>query len=157
MELIILRHGETGNRARGLTASGRKKMEDAANSINDLKLQIHKIVTSPLTNARETAEIVARVLNKQRISRIWDELKPEAETADLYRRLSKFKGESSILLVGHEPYLSNMISELISGGKRSRILLKKGGMAKVVIDSLAPKTSDELRWLLTPRQIKKIS
>ena len=97
------------------------------------------------------------MLKKQKDLEVWDELKPEAETADLYRRLSKLKRESSNLLVGHEPYLSGMISELISIGKRSRILLKKGGMAKVVIDSFGPKPSGELRWLLTPRQIKGMS
>ena len=53
--------------------------------------------------------------------------------------------EYSILLVGQEPYLNGMISELISGGKGSRILLKKAEMAKVVIDSIAPKPSGELR------------
>ena len=164
MELVTLRHGEAGNRSssvskdyeRGLTASGRKKMEDVANSIDSLKLVIDKIATSPLTRARETAEIVAKVLKKQKDLEVWDELKPEAQTADLYRRLSKLKRESSILLVGHEPYLSGMISELISGGKGSRILLKKGGMAKVVIDSFAPKPSGHLRWLLTPRQIQRM-
>jgi phosphohistidine phosphatase len=165
VELVILRHGEAGNRSpsvsrdleRGLTSSGRKEMEDVANSINGLKLVINKIATSPLKRARETAEIVAVVLKKQKDLEVWDELKPEAETADLYRRLSKLKGESSILLVGHEPYLSSMISELISGGRKSRILLKKAGIAKVVVDSLATKPSGELRWLLTPRQIKKMS
>ncbi|MDA4128978.1 MAG: phosphohistidine phosphatase SixA [Thaumarchaeota archaeon] len=165
MELVILRHGEAGNRSpsaskdfeRGLTASGRKEIEDVAKSINGLKLVFDKIATSPLTRARETAEIVAKVMKKQKDLEVWDELKPEGETADLYRRLSKLKGESCVLLVGHEPYLSGMISELISGGKRSRILLKKGGMAKVDVDSLASRPSGVLRWLLTPRQIKKMS
>jgi phosphohistidine phosphatase len=165
VELIVLRHGEAGNRStsaskdleRGLTVSGRKKMEDVASSINRLKLGIDKIATSPLARARETSEIVAKVLKKQKALEVWDELKPEAEMAELYGRLSKLRRESSILLVGHEPYLSTMISELISGGKRSRILLKKAGMAKVAIDSLAPKPSGELRWLLTPRQIKRMS
>lgn len=165
MELVILRHGEAGKRSpsvskdleRGLTASGRKEIEDVANSIDGLKLVIDKIATSPLTRARETAEIVAKVLKKQKELEVWDELKPEAETADLYRRLSNLKGESSVLLVGHEPYLSDMTSELISGGRKSRILLKKAGMAKVVVDFLAPKPSGELRWLLTPRQIKRMS
>jgi phosphohistidine phosphatase len=132
-------------------------MEDTANSVKRLKLAIDKIATSPLARARETSEIVAKVLRKQKGLEVWDELKPEAETADLYRRLSKLKRESSILLVGHEPYLSGMISELISGDKKSRILLKKGGLAKIAIDSLALKPSGELRWLLTPRQIKRMS
>ena len=62
-----------------------------------------------------------------------------------------------MLIVGHEPYLSSLLSELISGNPRARISLKKAGMAKVTIDSLTPKASGELKWLLTPRQIKKLS
>lgn len=165
MELLILRHGEAGNRSspvnkdfdRDLTASGRKMMEDVASSINGLKLVVDKIATSPLARAQESAKIVAKALKKQKDLEVWDELKPEAQTADLYRRLSKLKGESSILLVGHEPYLSGMISELISDGKGSRITLKKSGMAKVVVSSLGTKPSGQLKWLLTPRQIKRIS
>jgi phosphohistidine phosphatase len=96
-------------------------------------------------------------LNKERDLEVWDELKPEGQTADLYRRLSKLKGESSILLVGHEPYLSGLISELISGSKGTRIILKKSGMAKVVVGSLGTKPSGQLKWLLTPRQMKRMS
>jgi len=165
LELVILRHGKAGIRSpsmgedfeRGLTTSGRKDIEDVANSTNVLKLVFDKIATSPLIRARETAEIVAKALKKQNVLEVWDELKPEAGTADLYRRLSELKVDSSILIVGHEPCLSGVISDLISGGKNSRILLEKGGMAKVIIDSFAPKPSGELAWLLTPRQIKRIS
>jgi phosphohistidine phosphatase len=165
MELLILRHGEAGNRlssvnkdfGRDLTVSGRTTMEEVANSINGLKFVIDKIATSPLPRAKESAEIVAKALNKERDLEVWDELKPEGQTADLYRRLSKLKGESSILLVGHEPYLSGLISELISGSKGGRIILKKSGMAKVVVVSLGTKPSGQLKWLLTPRQIKRMS
>jgi phosphohistidine phosphatase len=144
VELLILRHGEAGNRSysvskdfgRDLTASGRTTMEDVAGSINGLKLVVDKIATSPLARAKESAEIIAKALKKEKDLEVWDELKPEGQTADLYRRLSKLKGESSILIVGHEPYLSGVISELISGSKGSRIILKKSGMAKVVLSSL---------------------
>lgn len=165
MELLILRHGEAGNRSssvnkdfgRDLTASGRTTMEDVARSINGLNLVVDKIATSPLPRAKESAEIVAKALNKQKDLEVWDELKPEGQTADLYRRLSKLKGESSILLVGHEPYLSGLISELISGSNGSRIILKKSGMAKVVVSSLGTKPSGRLKWLLTPKQMKRMS
>jgi phosphohistidine phosphatase len=74
---------------------------------------------------------------------------------ELYGRLPKLRRESSVLLVGHERYLSRTVSESISGGKGSRILLKKAGMAKVAIDSLVAKPSGGLRRSLTPRQIKR--
>ena len=94
----------------------------------------------------------------------WDELKPEGDRIDLYRKLSeKFKQDSSILIVGHEPYLSSLISEIISEGNRvgtagGRIALKKAGLAKVRITSSSHQMiQGELRWLLTPNHMKKIS
>ena len=165
MELIILRHGEAGTRVplpdrdseRALTVAGKREVEEVAASLRALKLEIDHIITSPLARSLETARVVAKELNMSKEVEAWDELKPEGDRSALYERLSKLKQESSVLVVGHEPYLSFLISDLISGNTRSRIVLKKAGMAKVAINSLTPKASGELRWLLTPRQLKKLS
>ncbi len=114
------------------------------------------IATSPLKRAKETALIAAKVLKKDDLVELWDELRPEGETVDLYRRLSKLKRDSGVMLVGHEPYLSAMIGELVSGTRQVRIVLKKAGVAKVEVTTFVPKTSGELRWLMTPRQMKKM-
>jgi phosphohistidine phosphatase SixA len=55
-------------------------------------------------------------LKKQKDLEVWEELKPDADMAALYGRLSNLKRESSILLAGHEPYLIGMVGELISRG-----------------------------------------
>jgi len=165
LELIILRHGEAGARVpvaskdseRSLSEVGRREVEEVARSLKSLKLEIDHIVTSPLARSLETAQVVAKELNRSKDLEIWDELKPEGDRAALYERLKRLKQESSVLLVGHEPYLSFLISDLISGNTRARIVLKKAGMAKVSVSELTPRASGELRWLLTPRQIKKLS
>jgi len=94
----------------------------------------------------------------------WDELKPEGNRKELYRKLSqKFKQDSSILIVGHEPYLSTLIGEVISEGNRvgtagGLVVLKKAGLAKVRITSSSHQMiHGELSWLLTPKHMKKIS
>ncbi len=164
MELFILRHGEAGKRVpaasgdmeRSLTVSGREEVEQVAESLTELGIKFDVIAASPLKRASETARIVAKVFKKDRIVELWDELKPEEETRGLYRRLAKQKADASVLLVGHEPYLSSMISELIGGGLRARIALKKAGFARVEISTLNP-PSGELRWLLTPRLVKRVS
>src|ERR1700733_1267657 len=165
MDLIILRHGEAGRSMesagsdfeRALTVFGMDEVEEVAEAIDKLKLGIGYIVTSPLKRAKETATIAAKVLNRDGVLEVWDELKPEGETQELYRRLSKLRQDSVILIVGHEPYLSGMIGEMISGTKQARIILKKAGVAKLEVTSLVPKASGELRWLMTPRQMKKIA
>ena len=64
--------------------------------------------------------------NRKNTVEDWDELKPEGNSRDLYSKLSqKFKQDSSILIVGHEPYLSSLISEIISEDVTSHVVLKK--------------------------------
>lgn len=165
MDLIIVRHGEAGKRIpvtsrdaeRTLTVSGKEEVKEVAESIAELKLNIDVIATSPLKRSLETAQIIAKELGRLRDVEQWEELKPEGDQKVLYRRLSKMKQDTSVLVVGHEPYLSNMICELISGKRDARITLKKAGLAKVEVSSLLPSPSGELRWLLTPRLLKKVS
>jgi phosphohistidine phosphatase len=49
-----------------------------------------------------------------------------------------------------------MIGEII-GTTSAKIILKKGGVAKVRMTSFTPEISGELRWLLTPKMITKMS
>ena len=164
MNVFFLRHGEAGKRVaipskdveRSLTETGKEEIEKIARSFESMDLEFDKIATSPLARALETAEIVARIQKKSGKVELWDELRPEGNRLDFFRRLSKIRQDAEVLLVGHEPYLSNVIGEIISGNLASRIVIKKGGFARVQITSFSPKPSGELRWLLTPRQLKKM-
>jgi phosphohistidine phosphatase len=140
---------------RPLTPEGRAEMQKIATSLKAARLQINQIYTSPLKRARETAEITAKTLKIPTMEE-WDELKPDGNKAALYRKLARFKQNSRLILVGHEPYLSSMIGEII-GTTGARLVLKKGGLGKVRITSFTPQISGELRWLLTPKMIAKIS
>jgi phosphohistidine phosphatase len=163
IDLLVLRHGEAGNRMRvveedserPLTPEGRIEMQKIARSLKAVGLQSDRIFTSPLRRARETAEIAAKTL-KIPIFEEWDELKPDGNKTALYRKLARLGQNSRVILVGHEPYLSSMMGEIV-GATGIRIVLKKGGLGKVRITSFSPRISGELRWLLTPKMIAKMS
>ncbi len=87
----------------------------------------------------------------------WDELKPTADTSNLYQRLSRIGSRQEVLLVGHEPYLSGMIGEIIGGKNDVNLVLKKGGLAKVRVNGFKPSVSGELRWLLTIKLMRKLA
>ena len=140
---------------RPLTPGGRVEMEKIAKSLKTVGLQTDRIYTSPLRRARETAEITAKIL-KIPILVEWDELKPDGSKQALYRKLARLEQDARPILVGHEPHLSSMIGEII-GTEGTRIVLKKGGLAKVRITSFTPRISGELRWLLTPKITARIS
>jgi phosphohistidine phosphatase len=58
------------------------------------------------------------------------------------------------MLVGHEPFLSQLISLLVSGDTESSVLLKKGGFCKLSTEHLKHGKCATLEWLLTPRQME---
>ena len=163
IDIFILRHGDAGNRVtvvekdseRPLTPEGRAEMQKIAKSLKAVGLQTDRIYTSPLRRARETAEIAAKVLKIPTLEE-WNELKPDGSKAELYRKLARLDQDSRPILVGHEPYLTSMIGEII-GTTNAKIVLKKGGVGKVRITSFNPRISGELRWLLTPKIITMMS
>ena len=172
MELFILRHGETSKRLsrsggldRPLTYTGTTDIKNIADSIKKLRIKIDLIVTSPLSSSKQTGEIINDLFNKRIPIIICNHLKPEGELLDFYNKISKYKDTSSILVVGHEPYLSSMINDIISKNDADRnynknnnnIILKKAGLSRIKITSTVPKLKGELRWLLTPRILKKIA
>jgi len=163
MDVFILRHGEAGQRLamgddeRPLTVAGLEEVDAVAKGMKALKLDFDQIITSPIRRSRETAAVVAKSLGNGKMVETWSELKPEGSRIELYKKLSKLKQNHLVLLVGHEPYLSTMIGEIISGSSNCKVSLKKAGLAKIYIMTFTPKVSGELRWLLTPKQMKKIA
>ena len=172
MELFILRHGETskklsrsGGLDRHLTYTGTTEIKSIANSIKKLRIKIDIILTSPIFSCKQTSEIINDLFNKRIPLIICNDLKPEGKFLDFYNKILQYKNTSSILIVGHEPYLSSMINDIISNNDTDRnynknnknIILKKAGLSRIKITSTVPKLKGELRWLLTPRILKKLS
>ena len=160
----MLRHGEAGARLeapekdadRRLTPAGRREIAEIADFLATQKIDLKAIGTSPLKRTVETAEIVARKLRKLNVLQEWEELKPTGEPGSLFERLSRFGSRQQILIVGHEPYLSGMIGEVVGGKGSVNLAMKKGGLAKVRINEFKPAISGELRWLLTPKLMRKM-
>jgi phosphohistidine phosphatase len=163
LKLYVLRHGQAGTHmdnsakdaVRPLTTAGRKEIMEIANSFKRLDLKFDLIASSPLKRAQETAKIVGDKLKEPKRLEQWDELRSTSDPSSLFAKLSVLKGK--ILLVGHEPHLSGIIGEIISGKSNVHLVLKKGGVAKVNVEELRPKVSGELVWLLTPKLLKKMS
>jgi phosphohistidine phosphatase len=168
LDLYLLRHGDAGKRmavAAGgntgdvpLTIVGREEIAIIARSVKALNLRFSAIVTSPLKRAVQTAKIIAKVLAIENRISVWNDLVPEGNRSKLYNKLNQYTRDSSVLMIGHEPYLSNIMYDMIFQKNRvnqlGRINLKKAGLAKISVISLTPNISGELRWLLTPRILK---
>lgn len=145
------------DRDRPLTGEGRKKVRRIARAMQKLDLQFDWILSSPYVRARETTEIVTRILQSPRHFDLRDELIPGRSGKELTKLLAaRPKSVNRVLIVGHEPDLSLFISVLLTGKSASMVALKKGGLGKLQIDQLRWGACAILEWLLTPQQLIRI-
>jgi phosphohistidine phosphatase len=165
MDLFILRHGIAGEHGdprypddskRPLTDKGKQKLLEAVRAMQKLELKLDVILSSPYKRASQTAEIVAKKYTKSKLG-FSNELRPEGKFNNLIKHLKQFDSDSGVMLVGHEPYLSELISLLISGDARSGLQLKKGGLCKLGVERLTDGRCATLEWLLTPAQMERIA
>lgn len=163
MELYLLRHGIAAPRSarrhrpdseRPLTAKGARRIRRIAEAMKDLELSFDYIVSSPYVRAKATAGIIAGVLAAQDTLRLSDALTPTGKPRELIREINGLHpAPKNLLLVGHEPYLSGLISFLVTGHPGFSLTLKKGGLCKLSADSLEYSRCATLEWLLTPRHL----
>jgi phosphohistidine phosphatase len=163
MNLFLLRHGiavdpslpEFANDAeRPLTPKGQRRLRQIVNAMRALDLSFDAIFSSPYLRAKQTAEIVAKSLKCQKKLKFTDELTPRGNPKLLIQQLNDLRPKpKNILLVGHEPYLSKLISLLTAGNTTMEIDLKKGGLCRLETDSLRYAKCATFAYLLTPGQM----
>ena len=163
MNLYLLRHGlavpDTDvnmqtDRQRPLTPEGLKKSRRVAKALKAMELSFELILSSPYLRAHQTAEVVAREFGLGSGIELADELTPEASPRQLLKKLeSRRHLPKDLLLVGHEPFLSSLISLMLCGSLEPRVVLKKSGLAKLSVISFQPESPAILEWLLTPKQM----
>ena len=161
MRLYLLRHATAAEIApsdaeRPLTAAGKDEARIAAAALAEMGAEISHIRSSPLTRARQTAEIVARTLDLTGELQCIDELKNDASTAALLRSLAHIEPAMGLLLVGHMPSLSEHLAVLIGVKNADGLPLGKGGIACVELDQLRA-GAGRLRWLMRQGQLRRIA
>ena len=163
MDLFVLRHGKaepashgSDDSERALTVDGKNEIRKVGRWMRSKKFEFDGIVTSPLTRSLETAEIVARSLGQKDRLAVWEELAPGGNLDTICYQAIQFGEDAALLLIGHEPLLSTLISRIISGNDNASLILAKGGLAKIRNYSFDKRPSGDLQWLLTPRQMMEM-
>jgi phosphohistidine phosphatase len=153
MELYFLRHGQADwadwnepDNERPLTKRGKKEIRDIAKFLARLKVRPTLIVTSPLPRASQTAEIAADYL-KAKVRK--DELLAPGFGMSELRTVLKRHRAKVLMLVGHEPDFTNVISGLTGASLK----LSKAGVALLDVD---PESEEgRLLWLFPPKFSRK--
>ena len=155
MRIIFIRHAEAVESSdfkgsdldRPLTGKGLRTMKLVARSLTQRFDRPDRLLCSKAERARATAEMVSKAFGGLEVEER-SELNPGAAPAAWQRVISEgWKNEEGLLvLVGHEPDLSTMISVLVGDG-HLHMKMKKAGCADVKLTS---PTKGVLRALIDP-------
>jgi phosphohistidine phosphatase len=128
LKLYVMRHGAAEEHSesgvdgdRPLTNAGRERVRAVAKMLVDSTEEPMHIVTSPLVRAVQTAEIVAlvtRLTEREGTLEVRRDLSPGGDTLRLVHRLAH-EGKKRVLLAGHEPDCSGLVTALLGTFERS--------------------------------------
>lgn len=161
MNIYFLRHASAGSRKanaaadelRALDPDGIQQCGVIGRALSAMDVKVEAVISSPLKRAIQTAELVAREIGYKDKIESSDALRPEADYRAFQQLLQSHAKTDEIMVVGHNPNLSEFLSLLISGGaSHSAVDLRKGAIAKVPIDG----NSSALQWCFTPKAVKAI-
>jgi len=163
MKVYLLRHGIaadvggkiTSDGERPLTADGIAIMKEEARGMNKLGVSPDRILSSPLVRAHDTAKVVADILGCADMIEIVNSLSIPCDRQALVKRLAKEDPHATVMLVGHDPDMSQLPGYLI-GLPSLRIPFKKGTLCRVDVTGFAPKADGEIRLLLHPKQLRSV-
>ncbi len=136
-ELYILRHGiaiphgtpGVPEDERPLTSKGEKRIKEVGRGLAAFGLELDRIITSPLPRAHRTAQIVAQELGLIDRLETSSVLSADAD-AQTIRVWLRERHADRLMIVGHNPSLSDLVGLLVLGeAGRLPFDLKKGGIA----------------------------
>jgi phosphohistidine phosphatase len=136
MQLYILRHADADTVAahdddRHLSEKGLVQAERVARFCEAHEIKPTVILSSPLRRAHETAKIVAEHLQVDvRVVR-W--LTSGAQPENIVAELNELRGPASMMIVGHEPDLSQLVAFFIGTPHHEAIHLRKGSLTQLTI------------------------
>ena len=161
--VVVFRHGpaETRDPARwpddGLRPLSRKGAEQTRRTVRGLVGQlgpVTRLASSSAVRAHSTAEILGRVLEPPRRPQLWPELDIGSPATALLPRLRSELGVGkTVVLVGHDPTLSEFVGLALAGESIEFARLTKAGAACLEFPRSVRPGSGRLLWLLTRKQL----
>jgi phosphohistidine phosphatase SixA len=152
-ELILVRHGKAEERSENLPDSDRKLTHNGKQELKTMFKVLGpyfagrnkvKIWSSNLDRAVQTAKILSREVGNANVT--FHEFVADGDFENLTKEVGRVKGAKLLVIVGHEPYLSDW-TERITGTRPPEFI--KGAAVSIKIDKVKP-LRGELKWKLKP-------
>ena len=161
MIIYFLRHASAGehllnpkkDEKRALDKDGIEQCGYVGRALAAIEAQVDVIISSPLKRATQTASLVGNELGYEGKLQIEAGLRPGATLADFRKLLEKYARQEAIMVVGHNPNLSQFLGAVISdSGCEASIELRKGAVARVEMR----RSSGTLHWCITPKVARSL-
>jgi len=154
--VVLFRHGiaedpseEKADGERSLTTIGHDRTKRSAKGLAKIIGNVDAIYSSPLLRALQTALWVTKACGTKVQVRTSDALLPDAAPESACALVRETNG-GVVILVGHEPALTNVMKSLL-GVEGLRANLKRAGCAAILLDDQGRGT---LEWMLAPRILR---
>lgn len=160
MIVYFLRHASAGthkanpqkDEKRSLDKEGIEQCGMIGRTLAALNVHVDVVVSSPLKRAAQTAVLVSNEIGYEGKLQLDTSLKPGSGWEEFGRMLQKYADLEAIMVVGHNPNLSEFLGRLIGRRSPAQVDLKKGAVAKVDSDA----KGGTLEWCMTPKTVRAV-
>ena len=163
MKVFLVRHAIAHERdrtrwpndaLRPLTPGGKRRFRTAARGLAQVLPRSAALLSSPFVRARDTAALLAEALGRKKI--IECGVLASGQPAHKVFEMLRARKDEAVILVGHEPNLSTLLSACLNEHARLKIDFRKGGAACVDFDSRIGPGRATLCWMLPPRMLRAL-
>lgn len=181
LNLFILRHASAGTRRanpkidikRPLDKDGKRHCLYLAYVLNALNFSFDLIISSPLKRCLQTAQLIGTETGYETRILHSKALEPQATYAQFQRLIHECRAFDNVLMVGHNPTLTQFLGQLIASvppaaplapaaphasseaeavSRPAQVRMRKGTLARVSLD----RGPALLQWMLDPRLVRAL-
>ena len=161
MIIYFVRHASAGERVlnpkkdekRPLDADGIEQCGYVGRALASLNVQPEVIISSPLKRATQTASLIGNEIGYEGKLQLEAAMRPEASFAEFRRMLDKYSKLEAIMVVGHNPSITEFLARIITkSGTEALLEFKKGAVARAETVRQAAR----LNWFLTPKLARAV-
>ena len=162
MDIYFLRHANAGepkisaakDAKRPLDKLGIEQSHDVGRALAALDTTVDVILSSPLRRATQTAAVIANEIGYEDKVVIDPALLPGASFQQFKELLSRHSRKESIMVVGHNPSMTEFLNlTLFADARHDAIEMKKGAVARV--EKIGRQTA-VLKWCIPPKAVRLI-
>jgi phosphohistidine phosphatase len=156
MHLFVIRHAIAEEAApgqpdseRALTDEGQKKLKKVVRGMREIGIDFDRILTSPWTRALQTAEMLAPLCDDPPLQ---TQLLAQTPRSELLAQIAELAEDTAI--VGHEPWLSELVAWLAFGDTRHGDALELKKASVVWLEGSAVPGGMAVRAILPPSVLR---